>query len=459
MKYPNTTNALINQHKKPGTGYFFLALVWLFALALAPTQGWSQTKKDLEDKRKKIIRDIETTQRMINKTAKNREAAYDRYIALQSQIQSREALIQTLEAEITAAEDGISRNQVVIGSLSSDIANMREEYGKTVRNAFRRKTLSNPVLYILSASNLNQAFRRWLFLRKYDERRREQAEAIRLTQEMLAKKNQGLQETRIEKENLLASIQGQKTTLSEELTEKDVMLKELGKDESRLKSDLEKKREAHEALNNAIETIIQEEVRKRVEEARSKPKPAAEVPAKPAPKPAEKTPETKPAKGPDPSPPPAPTPAPAAENVVAAADNMTLSFQKNKGRLPWPVESGFISKGYGKQKHPTLKNIEITNNGVDIRTEEGAAVRSVADGKVAGVQFVPGHDYTVILQHGDYYTVYTNLASTSLSKGQDVKARQQIGQVSTNNITGTSELHFEVWQQKERMNPALWIKK
>ncbi|HLP94427.1 MAG TPA: peptidoglycan DD-metalloendopeptidase family protein [Saprospiraceae bacterium] len=452
-------NAWTNQHKKSGTGYFILTLVWLFALAFAPTQGWSQTKKDLEEKRKKIIRDIETTQRMINKTAKNREAAYDRYIALQSQIQSREALIQTLEAEITAAEDGISRNQVVIGSLSSDIANMREEYGKTVRNAFRRKTLSNPILYILSANNLNQAFRRWLFLRKYDERRREQAEAIRLTQEMLAKKNQGLQETRIEKENLLASIQGQKTTLSEELTEKDVMLKELGKDESRLKSDLEKKREAHEALNNAIETIIQEEVRKRVEEARSKPKPVAEAPPKPAPKPAEKVTDSKPAKGPDPSPPPVPAPAPAVENVVAAADNLTLNFQKNKGRLPWPVESGFVSRGYGKQKHPTLKNIEITNNGVDIRTEEGAAVRSVADGKVAGVQFVPGHDYTVILQHGDYYTVYTNLASTSLSKGQDVKAKQQIGQVSTNNITGTSELHFEVWQQKERMNPALWIKK
>jgi len=123
------------------------------------------------------------------------------------------------------------------------------------------------------------------------------------------------------------------------------------------------------------------------------------------------------------------------------------------------VENGFISKGFGKQQHPTLKNIEITNNGVDIRTEEGANVRCVADGKVAGVQFVPGHDYTLIVQHGDFYTVYTNLASTSLLKGDEVKARQNIGQISTNNITGTSELHFELWQQKERLNPALWIKK
>ncbi|HAD12697.1 MAG TPA: hypothetical protein DCF33_09695 [Saprospirales bacterium] len=435
----------------PVAGKTILGMV-LWSVLLSPATGWSQSKKDLEEKRKKIIRDIETTQRMINKTAKTKEATYDRYIALQSQIQSREALIQTLGEEIIEAENGITRNQIVISSLSRDVDNMREEYAKTVRNAFRRKTLSNPLMYILSAESLNQAFRRWLFLRKYDERRKEQAEAIRATQEMLSKKTTGLQETRVEKENLLMSIQGQQSTLSEELTEKDKILKDLGKDENRLKADLEKKREAHEALNNAIEAIIQEEVRKRVEEARSKPKPVAEAPPKEASKPAAKAPETKPVKKEEPS-------VPVAETSIPATDNLTLNFQKNKGRLPWPVEGGFVSRGYGKQNHPTLKNIVVTNNGVDIRTEEGASVRSVADGKVAGVQFVPGHDYTVILQHGDYYTVYTNLASTSLVKGQDVKAKQPIGQVSTNNITGTSELHFEVWQQKERMNPSLWIKK
>ena len=445
MKGPNDPIINVSQGGKA----LFL-LLSLFCL-LAPVATWGQSKKDLEEKRKKILRDIETTQRMIKKTAQTKEATYDRYIALQSQIQSREALIQTLEAEILETEEGISRNQQVINALSVDVNRMREEYGKTVRSAFRRKTLSSPLLYILSAERLNQAFRRWLLLRKYDERRKEQAEAILFTQEMLARKNSGLQETRVEKAALLESVQGQKITLSQELTEKDVILKDLNKDETRLKSDLEKKRAAHEALNSAIEAIIQEEVRKRIEEARSKPKPVAEAAPKESAKAPEKKPESKATKPSE--------PAKTTEITTVAADNLTLSFQKNKGRLPWPVESGFVSRGYGKQKHPTLKNIEITNNGVDIRTEEGASVRSVADGKVAGVQFVPGHDYTVILQHGDYYTVYTNLSSTPLAKGQEVKSKQTIGQVSTNNITGTSELHFEVWQQKERMNPSLWIKK
>ncbi len=432
-------------------------LLVLLVLLLLSNTAFSQSKKDLEDKRKRLLRDIQTTERMIQKTSKTKESTYDRYVALQSQIESREALIQNLQEEISDAEIGIQRNQTVIASLNVDVTKMREEYGRTVRDAFRRKTLSNPLLYIFSAESLNQAFRRWLFLRKYDELRRKQADAIRFTQEILSKKTSSLEETRVEKETLLQSIQGQQSTLTGELVEKDLILKDLSKDEVRLKSDLEKKQAAHEVLNNAIEGIIQEEVRKRVEEIRNKPKPAAPKPEMPKPEIPEKksleTPVTTPAK------PEIAKPAVPELKPEVNEDNVSFNFRKNKGRLPWPVESGFISRGYGTQKHPTLKNIEITNNGVDIRTEDGALVRCVADGRVAGIQFVPGHDYTVIIQHGDFYTVYTNLASTALSKGDEVKAKQSLGQVTTNNITGTSELHFEVWQQKERMNPALWIKK
>jgi septal ring factor EnvC (AmiA/AmiB activator) len=427
------------------------ALVAAFCMAL-PAPVLAQSKKELEDKRKKIIRDIETTQRMIQKTAKNKEAAYDRYLALRKQVESREALIRNLQAELVAADDGISRNQAVIASMSNDVAKMREEYGKAVRAAFRRKTLSNPLLYLLSAESLNQAFRRWLFLRKYDQRRREQAEAIRLTQEMLSKKAAALTAIRTEKEQLLLAEQAQKAALSGELSEKNALLQELKKDETRLKADLDKKKAAHEALNSAIEAIIQEEVRKRVEEARSKAQPAAPKAEAPEKKTATESRET--AK---------PLAAATEKETVAkpntSEDAVSFNFRKNKGKLPWPVENGFIARGYGKQPHPTLKNIEITNNGIDIRTEDGASVRCVAEGRVAGVQFVPGHDYTVIVQHGDFYTVYTNLSATSLSTGDEVRARQHMGQVATNNITGTSELHFEVWQQKERMNPIYWLKK
>lgn len=414
----------------------------LLFLLLSPFSTFGQSKKDLEDKRKKIIRDIEVTGNLLKKTTKTKEATYDRYVALQNQIERREKLIQNIEDEISESEKVVERNAVVIASLQSDVKKMKVEYGRAVRSAFRRKMLSNPLLYILSADNLNQAFRRWLFLRKYDDFRKKQAEAIADTQEMLSKKIASLEDTRREKETLLMSLRGQKTILNAEMADKNALLQTLEQDESRLKADLKKKQAAHEALNQAIERVIQEEITRRTAEARRT------QPAQPAaPKNNNKT-NTNPnnVKSPEVSP-----------GIVA--DNASIAFQQKRGQLPWPVENGFIARSYGRQKHPTLKNIEITNNGIDIRTDESAAVRVIHEGRVAGVQFIPGHDYTVIIQHGNYYTVYSNLAETNVAKGDQVRARQLLGRVSTNTVTGASELHFEVWNQKERMNPEGWIRK
>lgn len=416
-------------------------LLLAFLMLTLPLVAFSQNKKELEEKRKKLIRDIEITGKLLKKTTQTKEATYDRYVALQSQIDRRENLIQTIEDQIAETEQSIDRNTVVIASLNTDIARMQDEYGRTVRSAYRRKMLSNPLLYILSAESLNQAFRRWLFLRKYDEYRRKQADAIAFTREMLAKKVASLEQTHRDKENLLISLRSQKTMLTVEMTNKNDLLNTLSQDENRLKQDLQRKEQAHEALNQAIERIIQEEVRKRVEESRR---------AKPAAPPRTNT-----------SPPTASNnKTQAAESSSSLADdNTSRGFSARRGQLPWPVDDGFISRSFGRQKHPTLKNIEITNNGIDIRTEESATVRAIYEGRVAGVQFIPGHDYTVIIQHGDYYTVYSNLGETSVSKGDQVKSRQQIGRVSNNTITGASELHFELWNQKERVNPAGWIRK
>lgn len=425
--------------------HFGATVLFLLVLALAmPVLCPAQNKRDLEEKRKKLIRDIEVTDKMLKKTTKTKATTFDRYIALQNQIERRENLIQTIGDEIAESETTTARTSAVIESLTRDVNAMQEDYGKMVRNAYRRKMLSNPLLYVLSAESINQAFRRWLFLRKYDRYRKNQAEAIAFTKNMLSKKIAALAESQREKENLLIALQGQKTTLSTELTDKEKLLKDLEKDENRLRQELQKKQEAHEAMNQVIERVIQEEVRKKVEEAR-RPKPENSTQSPPT---AAKSPSL-----------PVASTNETDESAEIPEDGVSIAFKQNRGQLPWPVENGFIARGFGRQKHPTLRNIEITNNGVDIRTDQSAAVRAVYDGKVAGVQFIPGHDYTVILQHGNYYTVYSNLSETNLSKGQRVKARQAIGRVSSNAITGASELHFEVWHQKTRLNPAGWINK
>lgn len=419
----------------------------LLLLAL-PLLCLGQNKQDLEDKRKKLIREIELTDNLLKKTTRTKTATLDRFVALQKQIERREKLIQTLTQEIAASEVAAGRTAVVVESLTRDIEAMQADYGRIVRNAHRRKEMHNPLLFVLSADNLNQAFRRWLFLRKYDRYRKAQAEAIAATQEMLSKKIASLETSRMEQEALLASLRGQRTTLGNEMQDKEKLLETLKKDEGRLRDELKKKQTAHEALNQAIERVIQDEIQKKVQESR---RTAAAAPA-PA------TPTT-------PAAPAAAATAPAGEESVSESsgdlrdDASTLAFRQTRGRLPWPVQSGYVARGFGRQKHPTLRNIEITNNGIDIRTEENAAVRAVYEGKVAGVQFIPGHDYTVILQHGNYYTVYSNLSETNLNKGDRVNANQVIGRVSTNPISGASELHFELWHQKERLNPGAWIKK
>jgi murein hydrolase activator len=389
----------------------------------------------------------------LKKTTKTKEATLDRFVALQNKIEQRESLIENLQEELAEAENSINRSSTVIKSLTYDVNRMKDEYNDLMRSAYRRKMLIHPLLYIFSAESLNQAFRRWMFLRKYDRFRKNQSDAIAFTKIMLAKKMVAIEENKKEKENLLASMQGQKSTLTVELVDKNNLLSNLKQDENRLQSDLKKKEIAHEKLNKIIENVIQEEIRKKIEsERKPKPRPKPVIKDPPSNQPNSNNPNNDNPQKVESEPESAP------EEPVQE-DALSVDFRKNKGRLPWPVNSGFIARKYGKQAHPTIPSIQITNNGIDIRTDDYAQVHCIFEGKVAGVQFIPGHDYTVIVQHGNYYTVYSNLREAFVSKGDVLKINQNLGTVSTNNITGSSELHFELWHQKDRMNPSIWIKK
>ncbi len=396
--------------------------------------GLAQTRQELEERRKRLQREISMTTSMLEKTSREKAATLDRYMTLQKQIERRERLIQTLSAEIAAAEAAIVRNIAVVESLTSDIVALRADYARAVRQAYRRKTLTNPLLYLLSADNLNQAFRRWLFLRKYDRYRKAQAEAIAQTQQALQHRTAILENARRQQSELLASLQQQRQTLGAELEEKQQLLKTIKANEERLRADLKRQQQNHEALNAAIERIILEEVRKQA--AKKEEEETASVAAIPS-----------------------GSSAAALEREVAyKEDAVTISFRQNRGRLPWPVQSGFVTRRFGRQKHPTLPQVELDNKGIDIRTSENAAVKVVYDGIISGVQYVPGHENTVIIQHGDFYTVYSNLVEVSVAKGGRVKAGQTIGRVGTSPLSNASDLHFEVWHKNQRLNPSLWLK-
>jgi septal ring factor EnvC (AmiA/AmiB activator) len=418
LTYPNAIQRL-NRHTHWGWKTI------LFLCLLLPLSLHAQERKQLEAKRKQLIKEIDLTTDMLQETKRTREATLTRYLTLQNQIKKRQQLIETLESEVELTNASIDQAGIIIEALEKDIQRLKEEYSQILRAAYRQRLTHSSLLFLFSARSFNDAFRRWRYLQQYDEYRKKQSKLILETQQNLSVRLQWLESRRTEKEALLAKAREQSVLLSQELSDKDQLLQTLKGDEKRLSSELREKEKAHEELNSAIERIIREEMAKARRRGR-----------------ADNTDEA--------------TPATPEEIKLAEAANQ---FGANKGKLPWPVEKGVVTGYFGKQEHPTLAGVEITNNGIDIRTDQGAKVRAVHPGRVVGVQFIPTHDYMVLIQHGTFYTVYSNLATVDVKRGDSVARLETLGTVRTNKKTNTTEVHFEVWKEKNRMNPLQWVRK
>ncbi len=393
----------------------------LFLLLALPVV-FSQNRRELEDKRKNLLREIDKTSTLLNKTKETKAANLNRYLALQSQIKKRQQVIHTLQDEIEHAEAGIQRAQEVTAALAQDIEQLRKDYAALLRRAYRMQQHQSGLLFIFSASSLNDAFQRWQYLRQYERHRRRQAALIQETSAALNARAAQLERRIQEKQQLLGTQQQQREFLGKEMEDKDRTIQNLKKDEGKLAAQLEKHQKSHQKLNDAIEWVIREEVSKKKQAARN-PETLKSFSAKAS------APEDEP-------------------------DDASSLFFRSKGKLPWPVSGGSIVRSFGQQPHPTLKNVQTTNNGVDIRAASKAAVSVVFEGKVVGIQFIPGYKNTVVVQHEHYYTVYSNLQEVAVSKGDRVYAGQSIGTLSNE----TPDLHFEVWREKKRQNPVYWLK-
>ena len=409
MKFRKDILGLINVFMKG-------ALV-LLVLFLIPVLLIGQNRKELEEKRKQLVKEIEQTTSMLHETQKNKAVMMDRFFALQSQIQKRQQLIATLQKELDYSNASIVRGKEVIDALNEDVERLKAEYAAMMRTAYRMKVNNSSLLFLFSADNINDFFQRWQYIRQHNKYRTKQARLIAETQKMLTDKAEDLEKTKAEKEKLLASTRRQKGLLNKELADKNNMLQSLKTDESKLIAELGEQQEAHSKLNEAIEEVIRNEMAKRKKEARSADALTASTPTE-------------------------------SNSSEAVGD-----FQSNKGDLPWPVSKGTITRRFGTQPHPTLKTIEIANNGIDIHTNNKAEVFAVFRGIVAGTQFIPGYQNIIILQHGKYYTVYSNLEELYVKRGEQVRSKQAIGRLSGNK----PEVHFEIWREKQRLNPVNWI--
>jgi septal ring factor EnvC (AmiA/AmiB activator) len=370
---------------------------------------YGQSRQELEEKRKALLEEIEQTEQDLASTQKDRKLALSRYINLQNQVKNRESLISTLRTETSLLEESIERTSRTVEALQHDIIDLKEEYAQTIRTAYRLRLNRSLLIFLFSTNSFNQAVQRWQYIRQYEKYRSRQAELIEITQETLSNKLRTLADRKEEKETLLAVQEQQRKKLSGELGERNQILKGLRQDEKKLADQLEEKREAERKLKETIASVIRKEMNA---------EPAATRPAR------------------------------RAEEV-----RLSENFADNRGALPWPVARGEVSKSYGTQQHPKFKGVKTTNNGIDIRTEPGAEVYAVFTGRVVSSSYIPGYQNTIILRHGEFYSVYSNLAGVMVERGQEVKGGDLIGRVSRQE----PEVHFELWKEKNSMNPGKWI--
>lgn len=373
----------------------------------------AQSIKKIESERRSILKEIKKTRHLIKVTSKDKRNTLHQYEILTKQIENRKLLLSTIRKEINYNTELIERSENVIESLTSDLTVLKEEYKTLIRKAYRDKLTNNSTVFILSASSFNEAYQRWYYIKQYNAYRGKQANLILKTQSQLEKKVKALEERKSHKVALLEEQQSQITTLEKNKKVKNTLYQNLKGKEVGLKKQLKEKQKAARKLARALESIIAQEM----EEDENSPK----------------------------------------ESIMDIA-NLTKAFNKKKRRLLWPVKGVVVGK-FGKQAHPTLKNIIIQNNGIAISTDTNAPVKAIFDGIVAGTPFIPGYRNTIMIKHGAYYSVYSNLEEVDLKKGDIVKKGKVIGKVGENLITGASVFHFEIWRNKVRLNPQDWLKK
>lgn len=400
-----------------------LNFVFLFLLANSLLFSQSNKQLELEERRQELRREIQQINELVSKNKSKEKSQLSLIEDLNYKISVRNNLIKVTNQQANLLTREIHVNQKKITTLRDELKVLKENYAAMIVKSHKSKNEQSRVMFLLSSSNFDQAYKRLQYMKQYADYQKEQGEMIKAKTAELQKINIDLLKQKENKQKLIAENKiAQKTLITEQKQHESLMntiKKDLNKYALQIKS---KQREANK-IDKEIDKIIAAAI------ANSS-------------KAAEKTTNTAGGLALTPE-----------EKVLAA------NFVSNKGSLPWPVEKGLIKLRYGKQRHPIVKTATIQSNGVRIATEKSAKVRAVFNGEVSAVIVIKNGNPTVLIQHGNYYTAYKNLAKVYVKKGDKVKTKQNIGEVFTNPSNGETVLSFSVFKERNTQNPSEWIYK
>jgi len=391
-----------------------LAFIFIHLLFSGILTG--QSKEALQRQKQKAYDELKLTKVLMEKTTAQRSSSVKQLRLLQSGINARAGLISTLEAETELLNRSIQETEIKIGQLTIDNEKNREEYARLIYYAYRNHTQYEKLMYILAGATISQTYQRYKYLKYISAYRVKKASEIdSLIVELDHQKDQlnllknekllALEEKEVEQEKLI----GQRSRRS-------TMVSELKRKESQLRDEIREKERIANALENKIREIIEEEARKLN-----------------------------------------------SANIYAALtpeqELVGKDFRKNRGKLPWPVEKGIVTVGYGRNEVPGLRGSSVQNNGIDITSSPGTEVRAVFEGQVTKVFAILGANYTVLIRHGEFLSVYQNLVNVRIKTGDKVLTKERLGEAFTDETENVAMVHFEVWQERTILNPEEWISK
>ena len=423
-----------------------LSFIFLFFLALTSSSAYAQktkgkTKKQLQSEITTLQKEISNANQLLKKTTKDKEMTLNEVSILENKIKQREQLIKACNEQIAILDEEINIGQNNIKSLNSDLSKLQKEYAKMIVFANKNRNHYDRLGFIFASEDFNQAFSRLRYIRQFTDARKVKMDQIAATEKQISSALEASQQAREEQTALLKEEKAQQGALKKEKEELNTQVAKLKKKEGNLQQDIKNKQQQTQKLQKAIDDIIAEEIRKANAEAERKRKAEAKKNANKGKSTATTTTKTK------------------EKGMALTPSEKTLStnFVNNKGKLPWPVERGTIASTYGKHASSVSSKVTVTNNGIDIATTEGAKARAVFDGEVTSVTKLTGANTVVIIRHGEYFTVYSNLENVTVKRGDRVKTKQNIGTVHTNKTEGKTELHFELLKEQTRQNPANWL--
>lgn len=408
------------------------------------------TKKirELEKQHAALQKQISDSESLLQSTKQDVKSQLDNLAVLSGQITDRKQYIETIEKDVQVIQEEISRLKTELNTLERELAEKKKKYEKSVMYMYKNKSVQEKLMFIFSADNLSQMYRRMRYVREYADYQRRQGKEVQRKQYQVSEKQKSLLASRNAKENMLKQGEAEKLKLEAQEKERKELLSALQKKQWEIQHEIKEKRRSANRLNAEIDRLIEIEIeaaRKR-KEAEARRKAEAERKQKEAQK--ETLAENKKAEAPE------------SKVEVYKTDNedrrLSDVFEKNKGKLPMPITGAYAIVGhYGKYQVKGLRNVRLDNKGIDIKGKEGAQARVIFDGEVSAI-FQYNGLANVLVRHGSYISVYCNLSSVLVKKGSVLKTKDVIGQVHTD-ATGNTVLHFQLRKETAKLNPELWI--